>query len=121
MNFIISKVKRRAKRGFVINKIKRRAKRGFTIVEMTVSMTIFMIAVTISSNFFVSAIKAQNRALANQQTISQTSYALNYMSRSLRMARKDEDGNCINHHTNYGETADGIRFEDFNGNCRTFF
>lgn len=110
-------------KGF-IPKIKTRSKRGFTIVEMLVSVTIFVIAIAISSNFFLSAIKAQRRALADQQIISQASYALEYMSRSLRMARKDMDGSCTGQQKlNYKEeeTPYGIKFEDYKGDCRRFF
>lgn len=106
----------------LIPKIKRRAKRGFTIVEMMVSMTVFMVAIAISSNFFVAAIRTQSKALADQQVISQTSYALDYMSRSLRMARKDIDGDCITTpKVNYEKTPTGVRFEDHKGDCREFF
>src|SRR6056297_42019 len=104
-----------------ITKFKKNKKKSFTIVEMIVSVSIFMIIITISSNFFISAIRTQQRILANQQIISQTSYALDDMSRALRMARKDTSGDCISPNTNYKKTENGIEFKDYKGNCRKFF
>lgn len=60
------------------------------MVEMLVAMTIFVIVVTIASTIFVHAIRAQRLNLAYQELLDQTSYVMEYMSRSIRMAMKDD-------------------------------
>ena len=51
--------------------------------------------------FFGYAIKSQKKALAAQEISDQISYVIEYMSRSMRMAIKATDGNCIPNGTNY--------------------
>lgn len=63
--------------------------RGFTIIEMLVAMAIFTFVAGAASGLFVSSLRAQRVSLARQQLLDQTSYALEYMSRSLRMAKKE--------------------------------
>ena len=68
--------------------------RGFTLVEMLVAMTIFSIIVSISIGLFVSAIHLHKYDLKYQNLLNQTSYAMEYMSRSLRMALKSDGTIC---------------------------
>ena len=77
---------------------------GFTLVEMLVTIAIFSILMVSISGILVSSIEAQSRALSNQKLLSQSSRALEYMGRALRMAGKDTAGNCIVPNTNYDPT-----------------
>lgn len=76
-------------------------KRGFTLVEILVAVTIFVSVVAVASSLFVSAIQSQRRNLAYQELLDQTSYVMEYMSRSIRMAKR-ADGTCtVNSDYNY--------------------
>jgi len=65
--------------------------RGFTLIELLVAMTIFTLVLGSGAGLFVSAVQSQRRSLANQELLDQTSYAIEYMSRSLRMAKKERN------------------------------
>lgn len=96
---------------------------GFTIVEMMVAVAIFALVAAASSEIFVSSIKNQRRYLASQEILDQASYFLEYVSKALRMAKKDIDGVCITATFNYQKTQDnpGIRFMNYQGICQEFY
>ena len=64
--------------------------KGFTLVEMLVSFAIFSIVIGISTGVFASMIKSQKYSLDTNQLLNQTSYFVEYMSRAIRMAVKDD-------------------------------
>jgi prepilin-type N-terminal cleavage/methylation domain-containing protein len=106
--------------------IKRKEKnnKGFTLVELLTSLTVFVVVVTVASGIFISAIRAQRRALAYQELLDQTSYLMEYMSRAIRMAKKDFDGNCMGGDPNLNykiSSSGGIVFENYNGDCQEFY
>lgn len=90
-------------------------KEGYTLIEVLVAIAMFSIAITISTSFFISSFKSQNRALSIRETIDNTSHVVEYIARALRMARKDKDGSCIAAGTNYEITqgGKGIKFENY--------
>lgn len=96
-------------------------KTGFTLVEMLVAIAVFFIIIGVASGIFISTIRAQRYNLAYQELLNQTSYVAEYMSRSLRMAKKDLTGNCIGAGLNYDKTANGIKFIDYENKCTEFF
>lgn len=63
---------------------------GFTIVEMVISMTIFMIMIGVVVSIFISVVQQQKRILKEQELLNQLSYAQEYMSKALRMAVRAE-------------------------------
>jgi prepilin-type N-terminal cleavage/methylation domain-containing protein len=72
--------------------------KGFTLIEMMVSVSILLIISGISVSIFVSVILGQRKILANQELYNQLSYALEYMSKSMRMAGKElslEEDSCL--------------------------
>jgi len=83
-------------------------KKGFTLVELLVSMTIFLIVMVSVIELFISGIKTQKKTLALQTLSDNTSYAVEYMSRKIRMAKKDLTSGC-----NFESVADGIRFLNY--------
>ena len=98
--------------------------KGFTLVEMLVTVTIFSIVISMSAGLFVSAIWLQKKGLDYQRILDQTSYVMEYMSRSLRMAKEDTSGGCIAADTNYKITylGKGIKFLNANnGECWEFY
>lgn len=100
-------------------------KRGFTLIEVMVAVTIFSLMVGTIMEIFMWGIKEQRRALSTQKLLDETSYALEHMSRSIRMAKKELNApaclstNGLNYETNADKTL--IRFIDHNNVCTEFF
>ncbi len=106
-------------------------KSGFTLVEILMSVFIFTIIIATLSGIFVSSVRNQKRALSSEKILSETSYALEYMSRALRMAKKDSTGACITAGAGYNYENPGgdiskirfIKYDTSQGNdvCYEFF
>lgn len=62
-------------------------KKGFTLAEVLVAVSVFSILVVIMSSAFIHALKIQRYNLAHQGLLDQTSFAMEYMSRHIRMAK----------------------------------
>jgi prepilin-type N-terminal cleavage/methylation domain-containing protein len=97
--------------------------KGYTLIEVLVAIGIFIILLAAPTGFFVSALKSQKKALASQELIDNVSYTLEYISRALRMAKKDVDGVCIESGLNYQTTrgGKGIKFVNYQDVCQEFF
>ena len=97
-------------------------KNGFTILEVIVATAVFSIAVSAISALFVVAVKTQRNVLAQQDLIDNTRYALEHISRQIRMARRDETGSCVGQ-SSYTFTASApntLTFIDYRGECLTY-
>lgn len=99
--------------------------KGFALIEILTAVFIFSIIVGAASGLFISAIRSQRNVLASQELLDQTSYAMEYMSRALRMTKKDLSGNCLttagaknNYENPSGDSS--IRFLDYNDKCHEF-
>lgn len=102
-------------------------KKAFTLIEMLIAITILTLVIGSATGLFVSAVRSQAKALAFQKLLDETSYVMEYMSRALRMAKK-ELGNfpntCLttekdNYETNLGN--DKVRFINYDDKCQEFF
>ncbi len=100
--------------------------KGLTVIEILLTILIFTVILTGVFNLFVTAIREQRRNLASQELLSQTGFLLEYMSRSIRMARKDLTGLCLttagaksNYETNVERNR--IRFLNHEHRCQEFF
>jgi len=97
--------------------------KGFSLIEVLVSVSIFGIIIAGPTGLFVLSLRNQNMSLALGETIDNTSHAVEYMSRALRMARKDRIGSCITQNYNYenpGADSSKIRFLSYQGYCQEF-
>ncbi|KPJ56511.1 hypothetical protein AMJ49_04680 [Parcubacteria bacterium DG_74_2] len=101
--------------------------KGFTLVEILVSIAIFLIIIVTASGFFISSVKNQRRNLASQEVLDQTSYAFEYMSRALRMAKKDDldgidrlSGNKVNYELTFSGKG-GISFRNYKDEYQEFY
>jgi prepilin-type N-terminal cleavage/methylation domain-containing protein len=101
---------------------------GFTLVELLVTITIFSIVMGTIVGIFIFGIRQQRLALTNQAILDQTSFALEYMSRSLRMAMKElsDSSTCLSQRgLNYEITrsGSGLKFINHleNDDCQEFF
>jgi prepilin-type N-terminal cleavage/methylation domain-containing protein len=98
-------------------------KKGLTLVELLVSVTMLSLAMTAVIGLFTTAVKDQARSMSAEQLINQTSYVAEYVSRALRMAKKDTDGACLEiSNINYLKTlaGNGIRFLSYGDKCQEF-
>jgi type II secretory pathway pseudopilin PulG len=96
-------------------------KNGITLIELLMGLGLFSIVIIAFLQLFTSAFKEQNKILSKLQLLDNGSYASEYMSRALRMARKDLLGTCIPVNNNYIATANGIKFLNYKDQCQEFF
>lgn len=114
--------------------MKKNYQKAFTLIEMLVAITIFSLMIGTLSSIFISGIREQQRALATQKLLDETSYVLEYMSRAIRMATKDDieikgqpGKDCSGDSTdkiNYKLTTTGqggIKFRNYKNECQEFF
>lgn len=94
--------------------------KGFTLVEMLVAIFVFSIIIGVVIGIFVSSVRLQRRNLAHYELLNQTSYVMEYMSRVLRMAKKDSAGNCIELNKNYLVSGSSITFLNYEDKCQEF-
>jgi prepilin-type N-terminal cleavage/methylation domain-containing protein len=101
-------------------------KKGFTLVEILVAVTIFVMVISIVSMLFVQAIRGQRQNLAYQELLDQASYVMEYMSRSIRMARRSDvctGSPGFNYATSAVLALPGakcLRFENYKDECQYF-
>ena len=93
--------------------------KGFTLVEVLVGITIFVLVISISIGFFVHVIQSQRKVLTYQELFDQTSFIMEYMTRGIRMAKRQRTATepispqCIPIGRNYelvGGSPSHIRF-----------
>jgi len=97
-------------------------KKGFTLIELLITITVFSLITVTSLQLFSSAFKEQRKTLARTYLLSEASYATEYISRALRMAKKDLDGVCISAKHNFTlPSQDHVIFMNYNGECQEFF
>lgn len=97
---------------------------GFTLIEVVVVAGIFSVLMIVISGVFIAALKAERNILESKKVLGELSYAIEYMTRALRMAEKDTSGTCIPNGSNYQLTArDGIKFINIlqSSACQEFF
>ena len=107
-----------------------KSNKGFTILELLVAMSIFVLIVASSAGLFATALRVQRNSIAYQQLLDQTSYLMEYMSRAVRMARKDiasslpgspADGACTGTaKLNYAFLNQCLRFRNYKDQCQQF-
>lgn len=69
--------------------------RGFTLLEIIVAASVFSIAVATIVSFFMFGIRGQRNAVARQNLVENTRFAIEHMARQIRMAQRDENGTCV--------------------------
>ncbi|OGZ67076.1 MAG: hypothetical protein A3D35_02815 [Candidatus Staskawiczbacteria bacterium RIFCSPHIGHO2_02_FULL_34_9] len=75
--------------------------KGVTLIELVVVLGVISIIISATVGIFTSFVRQQSRILSEQELLSQTSYALEYISRSVRDAVKDTSGSCTGTPSNY--------------------
>ena len=96
-------------------------KNGFTLIEMAVAVAVFSFITASASGLFISGLKAQKAGLASQELWDQTSYLMEYMSRAVRMAKKDIGGACAGTaKLNYVYSGGCLKFVNYQNQCQQF-
>lgn len=63
---------------------------GFTLIELIVVMAVFLFIIGAAIVIFISIIQHQKRVLSEQELLNQISYAEEYMSKAMRMAKAQQ-------------------------------
>ena len=97
-------------------------KKGLTLIELMVSVVIFSLISGAIASIFVSSIQSQQKILRDQKVISEISYVMEYVSRTLRMTVRDEDSSCLafSGHNYQLINSYQIRFLNHNNKCHEF-
>ncbi len=99
--------------------------KSYTLIEVLVAVSIFTIVIAAPAGFLVGSLKGQQKALASQKLLDNTSYTLEYISRALRMAKKELSApaclsqNGLNYEITRSET--GLKFINYKEECQEFF
>ena len=99
--------------------------KSYTLIEVLVAVSIFTIVIAAPAGFLVGSLKGQQKALASQKLLDNTSYTLEYISRALRMAKKELSApaclsqNGLNYEITRG--GDGLKFISYKEECQEFF
>lgn len=104
-------------------------KKGYTLIEVMAAVAIFSMVLSFMTGFFITVLESQRTNLANQELIDSISFSLEYISRSLRMAKKDDIGagggvNCLlGSKVNYeiSHSGQGVKFRNYKDECVDFF
>lgn len=104
-------------------------KNGYTLIEVLAAVTILFTVIASLVAFFTGAVRVQREILSSQELVDNISYSLEYMSRALRMAVKDDvggknclDGNKVNYElTTRDGVVVGIKFRNYKNYCQEFF
>ena len=110
--------------------------KSYTLIEVLVAVSIFTIVIAAPAGFLVGSLKGQQKALASQKLLDNTSYTLEYISRALRMAKKElncsditnpatcsclkTQGYGYNYENPNGDIS-AIRFINYREACQEFF
>ena len=97
--------------------------KGFTIPELLVSLFMFSLIIGGAANLLLSGITAQRSSLAMQELLDQSSFVVEYMTRSLRQAKKDLGPTCLTTSgLNYEITqgGEGVMFINVGSQCQEF-
>ncbi len=96
--------------------------KGFTLVELMVSAFVFALLAGAIAGILTSGIQSQRIILKEQKNTSEMSYVMEYISRDIRMAKKDVDGTCINTDNNYQLIGgNSIRFLNKDNKCHEYY
>lgn len=101
-------------------------KKGVTLVEMLIAVGLFSVVGLATTSVFITNYRVQKRTVGIQRTLGELSYAIEYMSRSMRMARSDNDASCLHEGAGftYGEPTageGGVKYIDYQNRCVRFF
>jgi len=104
-------------------------KKSFTLIELLVVIGLISLVSGSVIGVYLGGIRTQRKILETQEVLSEINYALEYMGRAIRMAKKDDiliGGNpancCVASKVNYCQTStEGILFRNSRNECQKFY
>lgn len=96
--------------------------KGFSLIEIIVAASIFAIVVASASSLFVVGIRGQRNAVSQKDLLDNLRFAMEVMTRQLRMAQQDGQGGACTGvaRATYGGGGSTMSFIDYNRNCVTY-
>lgn len=101
--------------------------KSFTLIEILISVAIFMVMLLAFQAFISSAFSTELRALAMRKLADETRTALEIMGREMRLAQEAANSVCIQSGKSYVINNDitatqggRIEFIDYDGRCITY-
>lgn len=93
--------------------------KGFTLVELTVAVALFAVTIVSAMNIFKFVAEGQRNAIAAQNIQASMRYALEVISKEIRMAKKSNAGECGATSTKVYFSAAGqnLKFKNNAGEC----
>ena len=104
-----------------MNKVNKRKSDGFSLLETTVAMGIFTVVISVTIGAFLVAIKAQRVVLTEKAMSENINFALEFMSRQMRVAKRDTAGVCIPINSTFNTQGSQISFINSSLDCISFF
>jgi len=95
--------------------------KGFTLLETTIAMGIFAVVISITIGAFILSIQTQRVVLAEKAVAENINFALEFMSRQIRVARRDGAGGCISLDDTLEVSGSQISFINGADDCVRFF
>lgn len=95
-----------------------------TLIEITVSVAVFLVAALAVTQIFVTSVRMQRAFLAKTEAMNESSYLMEYISRAIRAAQKDMTSICGNgNKANFGPNPpiNRIKFMIFGSKCQEFY
>ena len=105
-----------------INFRKNKEKRGFSLIEVLVSVSLFVIIIMSATEIFKMVIEGQRNAIASQNVQESLKYFFEVIGKEMRMARRN-DGSCINvpvgqiFHVSNNGLGDVLYFKNYYSQC----
>ena len=99
-------------------------RKSFTLIEILLSMTIFTIVIGVVLGMMSFSLKVQSKNLSDQYLLNQVDYTMEYLSRQLRMAQRNDTGSDISSckaDCTYNYDGAILSFIDTGGACREIF
>ncbi len=87
-----------------------KSNKGVTLLELIIVLAIGAIIISAAVGIFISMIQHQKSILQEQEFLNQVSYAIEYMSRTMRIAMKDAIGNCTSSGVGVGGGSGGAGY-----------
>ena len=94
---------------------------GFTLLETTIAMGIFAVVISVTLGAFILSIQTQRVVLAEKAVSENINFALEFMSRQIRVARRDGAGVCISLDDTLEVSGSQISFINGANDCVRFF
>lgn len=95
---------------------------GATLLEMIVAVALFSVTILAATEIFQMVVEGQRSAIAAQNTQESMRYALEVMSKEIRMAQKSAPGDCWSQLDGkvYNLQGNQLRFKNIYEECVTY-